>query len=233
MTTVMDGDSVTLGRQTMSPLTKGDDQEASIMETSRREAVGEQLSSLLGPEFVSTRSGPGNKSVPYIAGYNVFRIANRIFGYDGFNTKVVEVRTIFCEKEQSSGQWSVGVEVTGSVTLVRDGVSREDLGHGSGTNADKLQAFQKAAKEAGTDSYKRAFRQFGDVFGNCIYDPVYRDRIKHVKDYEVLEFDTEKLFRLAVNKPQKRVLVDISGGDVDAHRNDEDVEFAEICCLRS
>lgn len=97
---------------------------------------------------------------------------------------------ILCE--EFSGQWTVGVSVMVSVALHREGVCCEDVGNGSGKNTHKLQEFQKAEKEAATDAYKRAFRQFGDVFGNCIYGPVYRDPIKTVKNYEVLEFDMAK-----------------------------------------
>jgi hypothetical protein len=55
---------------------------------------------------------------------------------------------------------------------LRDGSFREDIGCGKVQNCftGKADALENAKKEAVTDAIKRAWRQFGSLMGNCLYD---------------------------------------------------------------
>ena len=49
-------------------------------------------------------------------------------------------------------------------------VVREDVGFGTGIAKEYAGAHESAGKEAVTDGLKRAFRTFGNQFGNALYD---------------------------------------------------------------
>ncbi|KAA8905661.1 DNA repair protein Rad52/59/22, partial [Sphaerosporella brunnea] len=151
-------------------------------ENSRR-SVAEQLERQLGPEFISKRPGQGGRKLSYVEGCQLIRIANKVFGYDGWNTSVRDVTVDFLDNV-NGGLWNIGVTVKVRITLRGEGVDgayREDLGYGVMDNArTKAQALEKAKKEATTDAIKRCFRQFGDVLGNCVYDKGYLEKIDRV-----------------------------------------------------
>ena len=49
-------------------------------------------------------------------------------------------------------------------------LTREDIGCGNGVSKSSFDAHELAGKEAVTDGLKRAFRTFGEQFGNGLYD---------------------------------------------------------------
>ncbi|KAH1335795.1 hypothetical protein KXV68_007078 [Aspergillus fumigatus] len=140
--------------------------------------VSEVLRQQLGPEFISTRRGAGNRELSYLTGCDAIRIANAVFGFNG---------------------WT-GVSVNVRITLLKyDGVFREDLGYGQAIKLfSQLEAVEKAGKEAQTDALKRALRQFGEPTGNCMYDKKYLSQIrKHRRGAgDVVAFDVNSLFHL-------------------------------------
>jgi DNA repair and recombination protein RAD52 len=54
-------------------------------------------------------------------------------------------------------------------------ITREDVGYGTGIARDYASAHESAGKEATTDALKRAFRTFGNQFGNALYDKTQKN----------------------------------------------------------
>lgn len=208
----MDAESATL-----VPSSKAGDENSSVSyDTSRRDAVNAELQCLLGPEWVSTRKGAGNQNVPYISGSHAIRLANRIFGSDGWSSEIKSKEVLWSENK--NGKWFVAVEVIVRVTVtnLKGNPFREGIGHDEGQMPDKFLAFQKATKSANTDALKRALREFGDALGNCMNDKVYLDRIKTVKDKgDVMDFDRTKFFRLKAAEKRQTVLRVLESDDDD------------------
>jgi DNA recombination protein Rad52 len=111
---------------------------------------GSELAKPLDRKYVKQRPGPGGKQLSYIEGYTAIRIANEVFGYDGWSYEVQSIREV--EKG-----------VIAHIRLRVGATVREDVGFGDG-NAEL------AYKEAITDALKRALRTFGDRFGLDLYD---------------------------------------------------------------
>ncbi|KAI8589461.1 hypothetical protein BDZ88DRAFT_395956 [Geranomyces variabilis] len=141
--------------------------------------IATQLKQQLGPEFVSTRQGPGGAGkLSYIEGWKVTNIANDIFGFNGWANKVVDITVDFVDVE--NGKVSTGISSIVRVTL-KDGSYHEDVGYGSIDNArTKSAAFEKAKKESITDATKRALKHFGNSMGACLYNKDYCKKIARI-----------------------------------------------------
>ncbi|PVV02632.1 hypothetical protein BB560_002913 [Smittium megazygosporum] len=149
------------------------------------------LSKKLPPEFIRYRRGAGNSRLAYLEGWRAINLANRIFGYNGWSSSVVNMN-VDDIKERPDGRVSVCISSTVRVTL-RDGTYHEDVGHGSIDNApSKSMAFEKARKEAVTDGLKRALRMFGDLLGNCLYNRDFVSNIEKISKRKFKEEYTEK-----------------------------------------
>ncbi|RVD90759.1 Rad52-like DNA repair and recombination protein [Tubulinosema ratisbonensis] len=158
-----------------------------------RKRIQSLLSKKLGPEYISYRQGFNGTKLAYIEGWVAISIANNIFGYDGWSSEIKSVTLDFCD--ESVGKISLGVSVVVRVSLV-DGNFKEDIGFGSSENQrSKVNAFEKAKKEAVTDAIKRALRQFGDALGNCCYDKVYVSVIQKVLKHKNINFYENNLLR--------------------------------------
>ncbi|KAG0057231.1 DNA repair protein rad52 [Gryganskiella cystojenkinii] len=130
------------------------------------------LPKYIAPEFTSTRSGPGQTTLNYIEGWRIKNLANKLFGFNGWNHSISDVTVDFLDVDRD-GKVSVGVSVMVRVTL-KDGTYHEDMGYGSSENQkSKASSFEKARKEAVTDALKRALTSFGNVLGTCLYDKNY------------------------------------------------------------
>ena len=114
----------------------------------------------------------GGRSFTYIEGWQVINTANSIFGEDGWSSELVNVYNLDHDGD---------VVCQAIIKVTAMGVTKSDLGisvaqgrrDGSGVAAETL---DMAMKGAVTDALKRAFRQFGDAFGNFLYEkdaPVY------------------------------------------------------------
>ncbi|CAI2182495.1 14510_t:CDS:2, partial [Funneliformis geosporum] len=159
------------------------------------EAIQANLTKQLGPEYVSSRPGPGGGGkVIYLEGWKAMNLANDIFGFNGWSSSIINITVDFVDCNQDTGRFSIGVAVTCRVTL-KDGTFHEDIGYGSCENLkSKAGAFEKAKKEAATDALKRALRMFGNVMGNCMYDKKYGQEIVKVKVPPV-KFSVDGLYR--------------------------------------
>lgn len=156
--------------------------------------MGGQLAKNLSPEYLSIRSGSGNQRLTYVEGWLVINLANQIFGFDGWSTKMKDFTLEYCDAHD--GRFDVGYSCTCRVTL-RDGTYKEDTGFGSADNQrQKGVALQKARKEAATDALKRALRQFGNALGNCCYDKEYlRNVTKMNKKREKMQLELKDLLK--------------------------------------
>ena len=134
-------------------------------------AVVSALGQPLDPELVSQRRGRGNRNFDYIEGHTVIDQANRIFGFGGWGYELagdVSLRRIE-SVDTRTGEIKVSIAYSAPVRVTVNGApSRTDLGFHVVTD-DNPEGHETAAKGAVTDGLKRAFRSFGDRFGNGLY----------------------------------------------------------------
>jgi len=140
-----------------------------------------RLEKQLGPEYISSRSGPGGGKVHYVAAEKCIQLANEVFGFNGWSSQIMDIQVDFVDENPTTLKVSLGLSVIMRVTL-RDGTFHEDIGYGHIENCKgKAAAFEKAKKEGTTDGLKRALRNFGNVLGNCIYDKEYLAKVTKIK----------------------------------------------------
>ncbi|KAI1497817.1 hypothetical protein F5X99DRAFT_432644 [Biscogniauxia marginata] len=153
-----------------------------------------RLEKQLGPEYLSSRSGPSGQKVHYIAAEKCIALANEVFGFNGWSSSIQNIQVDFVDENPQTLKISLGLSVIVRVTL-RDGTFHEDIGYGHIENCKgKAAAFEKAKKEGTTDALKRALRNFGNVLGNCIYDKDYLAKVTKIK-VTPTRFDEENLHR--------------------------------------
>ncbi|KAI1490269.1 hypothetical protein F5X96DRAFT_637267 [Biscogniauxia mediterranea] len=153
-----------------------------------------RLEKQLGPEYLSSRSGPSGQKVHYIAAEKCIALANEVFGFNGWSSSIQNIQVDFVDENPQTLKISLGLSVIVRVTL-RDGTFHEDIGYGHIENCKgKAAAFEKAKKEGTTDALKRALRNFGNVLGNCIYDKDYLSKVTKIK-VAPTRFDEDNLHR--------------------------------------
>ncbi|KAG6013413.1 hypothetical protein E4U54_006771 [Claviceps lovelessii] len=158
-------------------------------------SIAAKLDKQLGPEYISSRSGPGGSRVHYLTAEKVIGLANEVFGFNGWSSSIQNIQVDFADENPQTQRVSIGLSVIVRITL-RDGTYHEDIGYGSIENAKgKAMAFEKAKKEGTTDGMKRALRSFGNILGNCIYDADYVKQVTKVKAQPVKKFDQDNLHR--------------------------------------
>lgn len=140
----------------------------------------EQQAALQAPldrKHVATRQQSG-QTLSYIESWRVIEAANRIFGFDGWESEVLEMRCTV-ERERKIGKppnqrdgWGVSYICRVRVTVFAGErrIIREDYGGGHGVDADMGLAHESASKEAASDAQKRCLRTFGNPFGLALYD---------------------------------------------------------------
>ncbi|KAJ6443252.1 DNA repair and recombination protein rhm52 [Purpureocillium lavendulum] len=159
--------------------------------------ISSKLDKQLGPEYISSRAGPGGSRVHYLTAEKCIGLANEVFGFNGWSSSIQNIQVDFADENPQTQRVSIGLSVIVRITL-RDGTYHEDIGYGSIENAKgKAMAFEKAKKEGTTDGLKRALRSFGNVLGNCIYDQDYVKQVTKVKAQPVKRFDQDNLHRHA------------------------------------
>ncbi|KAK2591023.1 DNA repair protein rad52 [Conoideocrella luteorostrata] len=157
--------------------------------------IASKLDKQLGPEYISSRSGPGGSRVHYLTAEKVIGLANEVFGFNGWSSSIQNIQVDFADENPQTQRVSIGLSVIVRITL-RDGTYHEDIGYGSIENAKgKAVAFEKAKKEGTTDGMKRALRSFGNVLGNCIYDADFVKQVTKVRAQPVKRFDQDNLHR--------------------------------------
>ena len=123
----------------------------------------EQLNQPIDPKVVSYRE-KGNIQLAYLESWYVINEANRIFGFDGWQSETVQLDCVqsddFCVTYIAKVRVTVG-------DVIREGVG---AGHGKGEKVNLGDKHESAVKEAESDARKRAFMQFGNQFGLSLYD---------------------------------------------------------------
>jgi len=121
---------------------------------------------------VKTRQ-QGNITLSYLEGYDIIDTANFAFGFGNWSYKVTTLEQI-SEEVNQNGNKVIGYKAIVEITVYdlhhKATVTREDVGFGTGIGRDYASAHEGAGKEAVTDALKRAFRTFGNQFGNALYD---------------------------------------------------------------
>lgn len=108
----------------------------------------------------------------YLKGHNVIEQANEIFGYGGwgYDILLVELQNVLSETGEIIGGYYAArlkLQVYGCLPITEEGIC--PIQEGRNPRA-KIDAHDMARKGAITDAMKRAFRCFGDQFGNSLYD---------------------------------------------------------------
>ncbi|KAM0674888.1 DNA repair protein rad52 [Gurleya vavrai] len=171
------------------------------------------LEKRLGPELISYRQGYASSKLSYIEGWMAISLANKIFGFNGWSSKIKKINLDYEEKTERG--FNIGISVICQIKL-KDGTRKEDVGFGSADNQkNRGMAYEKAKKEAATDALKRAFRQFGNALGNCLYDKEFLKDIQRVEKMGS-KFEIDKLYRMQdVKGKNKRNDYDFTISDDD------------------
>ena len=123
----------------------------------------EQLNQPIDPKVVAFRQ-QGNMQLAYLESWYVINEANRIFGFDGWQSETVQLDCVqsddFCVTYIAKVRVTVG-------DVIREGVG---AGHGKGERVNLGDKHESAVKEAESDARKRALMQFGNQFGLSLYD---------------------------------------------------------------
>ncbi len=114
-----------------------------------------------------------NVTLSYLEGYDIIDTANFAFGYGNWGYEIKELTQVSEEMNQNQNR-VIGYKAIVTITVFdarhQHYVVREDIGFGTGIAKEYASAHESAGKEAVTDGLKRAFRTFGNQFGNALYD---------------------------------------------------------------
>lgn len=130
------------------------------------------LTKELDPKRVKGRS-KGNVNLSYLEGFDVINFANKVFGFGNWSYEITSLTHVSEEKNQNYNSvvsYRALVKLTVYNINHTLNINREDIGFGIGTAKTLSEAHENGAKEAVTDSLKRALRSFGNQFGNSLYD---------------------------------------------------------------
>jgi len=134
----------------------------------------------LDGQRVKTRQ-QGHITLSYLEGHDIIDTANQVFGFGNWCYSVKELMQI-SEETNRNGHLVIGYRAIVTVTVHdvhrKHLAIREDVGYGTGIAKEHAAAHESAGKEAVTDAMKRAFRTFGNQFGNALYDKEQK-RVDH------------------------------------------------------
>jgi DNA recombination protein Rad52 len=130
----------------------------------------EMLQAPLDPAHVKKPSGSFGPKGDYIEGWHAINELNRVFGFDGWSYTIDLTRDALTQGKDGKGNEQWQAAYTCVCTLTAAGVTRQDVGFGSGFAKGVGDAIEGATKEAATDALKRAARTFGNIFGLALYD---------------------------------------------------------------
>ena len=115
----------------------------------------------------------GNITLSYLEGFDIIETANRIFGFGNWDYHISKLEQVSQETNQNQNHiicYKAIINIVVHDLQHSKHISREDVGFGTGIAKTLSDAHEGAAKEAVTDAIKRAFRTFGNQFGNSLYD---------------------------------------------------------------
>ncbi len=134
----------------------------------------------------------GGAEVSYVGGWTVIENANRIFGYQGWEFQLGDLKEVehseVTDKSGTKKGWRIAYIATGRVNIFYEGdiagkgtneshtVEFADVGFGNATSYQSIgDAVESAVKEAATDCMKRCLRFMGNQFGLALYDKEQRN----------------------------------------------------------
>ncbi|MGH7015089.1 MAG: Rad52/Rad22 family DNA repair protein [Stellaceae bacterium] len=123
-----------------------------------------KLAGKLHVRFVKARTERG-LTLSYVEGWHVIDEANRVFGFDGWDSETISAECVWQDARISPKACSYAVRVRIEVRAGKTVVAREGTGIGHGTGATLGEAHENALKEAETNATKRALVTFGNLFG--------------------------------------------------------------------
>jgi DNA recombination protein Rad52 len=130
----------------------------------------EKLKQQLAKDAIAQRIGGGGMKLDYLESWFVIDQANEIFGFDGWSLET-QVDLIATEvAADSRGDVKTMAIYKAKATIIVNGLQRTGYGVGKGISKNTNEAHELGIKEAESDAMKRAFRTFGNQFGNCLYD---------------------------------------------------------------
>ncbi len=154
----------------------------------------ERLKEPMELERVKLRKAPGGGIVPYMSGEDAIDTANRIFNF-AWSSQVGEIKYLRTD-DRVEMKWNPDAqrrEVTGAgkrtgiyyviVSVTACHITKSDVGRCI-CEGNSAEAHDMAIAGAVTDGLKRALRQFGDQFGNCLYDKdseVFKEALQGVE----------------------------------------------------
>jgi DNA recombination protein Rad52 len=130
------------------------------------------LSEPLNPELIGERETRDGRTVQYLEGWAAIHQANRIFGPDQWAAELVDgvsYHPLRLIDDVSGEQLATGIYTATVRVTVRGCLPKTDVGCAF-VRRETLEEYETACKGAVTDATKRALRQFGDQFGNRLYD---------------------------------------------------------------
>jgi len=128
-----------------------------------------RLNAPLPRDAVKTRK-QGGSSLAYVEGWWIIQQANVFFGYDGWESRVIELREADLSNYEKNGREMFRCSYTCLMEVSMKGVTHQDVGVGTGFAGAPGDAIEGAAKEAVTDALKRCARYWGNQFGLSLYD---------------------------------------------------------------
>jgi recombination DNA repair RAD52 pathway protein len=138
--------------------------------TKTAEQIAQEADKKIPREEVSTRSGGGGKALSYLESHYVIARMNEVFGTMGWDSETVEMREVGLSSGAKFPAYVARVKVSALAKDTDGGymkVTKEGWGFGSDKSA--LNPHEMAVKEAESDAFKRAARQFGMSLGLALY----------------------------------------------------------------
>ena len=132
-----------------------------------RARVQSELDRPLLPALVSRRDGQDYMAIP-----QVITQANRIFGHGNWSSEVRSHTALTNEKGLVTGYKAIVRVSVPKLAATYEGVGYEQMTKRRNDDAplQTPRAHDTAMKGAESDGVKRAFRYFGDQFGNALYE---------------------------------------------------------------
>lgn len=133
----------------------------------------QQLLKPLNPSRVEKRR-QGGMELSYLTQADVRAHLARVFGFGGFDVRLIRVEILSCEQPDGGRNWDVSALAHVELTVRNpDGMIAcvySDAAVGSGHLPNKGEALDFAVKTAESDALKRAAINLGDQFGLGLYD---------------------------------------------------------------
>jgi len=132
------------------------------------EHVENEANKKIPREEVSLRDGGGGKKLSYLESHYVIQRMNEVFGVCGWDSETVEMRQV--NGTEAKPSYVAKVRLSAIVNTGDGGYMRVvKEGFGFGSDKSGLNPHEMAVKEAESDAFKRAARQFGMSLGLALY----------------------------------------------------------------